>query len=250
MHWSRGRSVLLMAVACVSLVVAQSTKRFEVASIKPSLPDSGTETRRYPGGRFTATGTTLKRLIQRAYDVQDFQVVGGPKWVVTDRYDVVAKAGENLGTDPNIDLLIQTLLAERFQLKLHRETRETLLYSLTVDKSGPKLTASTTEGGSQWSLGRGLLTGKRVSMSMFASDMLTKAMANVVVDRTAIPGKFDVELKWFPDEVHPESDAERSAGSGPSIFTAIREQLGLRLEGHKGPVDVLVIDAAERPAAN
>jgi uncharacterized protein (TIGR03435 family) len=241
---------LRIAMIAGTVVGVLWTQSFEVASIKPSSVDSGMETHRYPGGRFTATGCTLKRLIQRAYDVQDFQIIGGSKWVGSDRYDVVAKAGENLGDDPKIDSLIQALLAERFQLKLHRETREVLLYSLTVDKSGPKLQASTTQGGSQWSLGKGLLTGKRVSMSMFASDMLTKALANVVVDRTQISGVFDVELKWSPEEVRPEPDAERSVVSGPSIFTAIREQLGLRLEGHKGPVEVLVIDAAERPVAN
>jgi uncharacterized protein (TIGR03435 family) len=245
-------------MAAVLFGNAQNPRKFEVASIKPSAPDSGTETRRYPGGRFTATGVTLKRLIQRGYEVQDFQIDGGPKWVNSERYDVVAKAGENLGLDPQIDSLIQALLADRFQLKFHRETREMLTYSLTADKSGPKLHANTTAPGPRWSLERGLLTGQRIPMSMFASDMLTKALGSVVVDHTGLAGNFDLELKWIPDEARsavPRIDKDSDSASsrdipGPSIFAAIRDQLGLKLEAHKGPVEVLVIDGAERPTEN
>ncbi len=228
------------------LLSAQSRPAFEVASIKPSASDSHTETRRYPGGRFTATGVTLFALIQRAYDVKEFQIVGGPKWIHSDRYDVTAKASA-VDAEQSVTPMIQSLLADRFQLKLHEETREMARYALVVDRGGPKLHPDTKGGGSTWSYKQGYLTGKHVSMEMFAIDLLQKALERPVVDETGIPGAFDVDLKWAAEETPPGSGSD---SAGPSIFTAIREQLGLRLSPGRGSVEVIVIESVEKPAAN
>ena len=238
-----GVKLFLATAMAAVLAFAQS---FEVASIKPSAPDSNTETRRYPGGRFTATGVTLKALIQRAYDVQPFQIAGGPKWLSSDRFDIAAKAGEEFRADQPLNPLIQALLADRFGLKLHHENREMPLYSLVVDKGGPKLQPNSSAGGSTWTYGRGLLKGNRVSLSMLASDLLQKALERPVTDHTGIPGNFDLQLTWAPEEVLAAPDGE----PGPSLFNAIREQLGLRLEAQRGPVEILVIDSAEKPKEN
>lgn len=230
-------------------------EEFEVASIKPSSPDSGTETRRYPGGRFTATGVTLKALIQRAWDVKSFQVVGGPAWVNSQRYDVNAKAA----IDGNLSggqlmPLIQALLAERFHLRIHREIRELPIYSLAVGKTGPRLQATTAATGPTWTKTPGLLTGQKISMEMFATDLLETVLDRVVTDHTGIKGEFDVRLTWAPVDIDMKANDAYSPVSaipdGASIFTAIQEQLGLKLESTRGPVEILVIESAEKPLEN
>lgn len=230
-------------VAIAGVGVAQSTAGFDAASIKPSPPGpNNTMTRFDPGGRFTATGAPLKALMQLAYGVKDFQISGGPGWVGTERYDIVAKpeAGANPSQE-QLKRMIQALLAERFQLKIHRETRDLTIYSLVVGKNGPKLQASTDASASGMSMGPGQLTGRKVAMKMFAS-MLEQQLGRVVVDNTGIPGEFDIRLEWAKDQT-PDA-------AGASIFTALQEQLGLRLESQKGPVEVLVIDSAEKASAN
>jgi uncharacterized protein (TIGR03435 family) len=228
-------------------------EKFEVASIKPSSPDSGTETRRYPGGRFTASGVTLNALIQRAWNVKSFQVTGGPAWVNSQRYDVNAKAS----LDGNVSggqlmPLIQALLAERFQLRIHRETRELPIYSLVVRKSGPKLQPTTAATGPTWSKTPGLLIGQKISMEMFATDLLEAQLDRVVTDHTGLKGEFDVRLTWMPVDIaanDPDGPLPTNP-DGPSLFTAIQEQLGLKLESTRGPVEIIVIESAEKPSAN
>ncbi len=223
------------------VVFAQQPQTFEVASIKPST-GAGTETRRYPGGRFTATGVTLKALIQRAWDVKDFQVSGGPGWVNADRFDLEAKASTTgMVEGSSLAGMIQALLAERFKLEIHHEIREMPIYSLVVAKSGAKLTP-TISTAQTWSKGNGSLTGTKVPMEMLAGDLLEAQLSRVVVDNTGIKGDFDIHLTWSPD-----NGAEQI---GVSLFTAIQEQMGLKLESAKGPVDVIVIDRAERPSEN
>jgi uncharacterized protein (TIGR03435 family) len=195
-----------------------------------------------PGGRFTATGAPLSALMQEAYGIKGFQISGGPSWVNSERYDVVAKpnAGANLSQE-RLKPMIQALLAERFQLKIHRETKDLTIYSLMAGKDGPKLHASTGASGPGLSMGRGQLSGHKVSMTMLAS-ILELQLDRNVRDNTGIQGDFDIKLEWSPDET-----ADRA---GPSIFTALQEQLGLKLGSQKGPVEVLVIDSAEKASAN
>jgi uncharacterized protein (TIGR03435 family) len=246
----------MMPLAMISWLVPATVlaqrppEKFEVASIKPSPPDSGTETRRYPGGRFTASGVTLKALIQRAWNVKSFQVTGGPAWVNSERYDVNAKAAlEGNISGAQLMPMIQALLIERFHLKIHRETRELPIYSLVVWKSGPKLQPTTAAAGPTWSKTPGVLTGQKISMDMFATDLLEAELDRVVTDHTGIKGEFDVKLTWTPVDVNDPNSAS-TAPAGPSLFTAIQEQLGLKLESTRGPVEVLVIESAEKPSEN
>lgn len=232
---------IVCAAAVVLPAIAQQTAAFEAATVKPAAPDGHGETRRYPGGRFTATSITLKALIQRAWDVKDFQITGGPGWINSELFDVIAKAATT-GTisGPELNQMIQAMLRERFRLEIHRETKDMPIYSLLVAKSGPKLTP-TTATMQTWSRGNGSLVGTKVPMDMLAGDLLESQLRRVVVDHTGIPGEFDIQLKWTPDNADE---------AGVSLFTAIQEQMGLRLESAHGPVEMLVIDRAEKPSEN
>jgi uncharacterized protein (TIGR03435 family) len=235
-------SRVIVCAALISLPApGQQTGAFEAVSIKLAAPDAHTETRRYPGGRFTATGITLKALIQRAWDVKDFQITGGPGWINSDLFSVTAKApASGTITGPELSQMIQSMLRDRFHLEIHRETRDMPIYSLVIAKSGPKLTP-TTAAMQTWSRGNGSLVGTKVPLDMLAGDLLESQLRRVIVDRTGIPGEFDIQLKWTPDNADE---------AGLSLFTAIQEQIGLRLESTHGPVEMLVIDAAEKPSAN
>jgi uncharacterized protein (TIGR03435 family) len=159
----------------------------------------------------------------------------------TEQFDVIAKAPADGNINGmKLDRMIQSMLRERFRLEIHRETRDMPIYSLVVAKSGPRLTP-TTAAMQTWSRGNGSLVGTKVPMDMFAGDLLESQLRRVVVDHTAIPGEFDINLRWTP---------ENAEQAGVSLFTAIQEQMGLRLQSAHGPVEMLVIDSAERPSAN
>jgi len=237
--------MVLRIILCAALMglpgLSQQASIFETASIKPAAPDGHGETRRYAGGRFTATGITLKALIQRAWDIKDFQITGGPGWVNSELFDVIAKAPANGAVSgAELNQMIQAMLRERFRLEIHRETKDMPIYSLVIAKSGPKLTP-TIAAMQTWSRGNGSLVGTKVPMDMLAGDLLESQLRRVVVDHTGIPGEFDINLKWTPDNADE---------AGVSLFTAIQEQMGLRLESTRGPVEMLVIDRAEKPSEN
>jgi uncharacterized protein (TIGR03435 family) len=257
---------------------------FEVASVKPSATDDRrTMLQIQPGGGLRTSGSTLKMLLTFAYDVREFQVSGGPGWINTDRYDIVAKAersagAENPPDDPRkmteeqrktvgdqMRERLRALLADRFQLTLHRETKEQSVYALVVAKSGSKLQESqTSEGtgprGPMMRMGRGELSGQGVQLEMLTRT-LSSQLGRTVVDRTGLKGNFDFKLTWTPDPGQsatplgggppPGADAPPPPDpNGPSVFTALQEQLGLRLESQKGPVEMLVIDRVEKPSEN
>jgi uncharacterized protein (TIGR03435 family) len=257
---------------------------FEVASVKPS----GTDDRRsmiqiQPGGSFRTSGSTLKMLVTFAYDVREFQVSSGPGWINTDRFDIVAKAehsagAENPPDDPRkmteeqrktigdqMRERLRALLADRFQLTLHRETKEQSVYALVVAKSGSKLQAAQQQEGTgprgpMMRMGRGELSGQGVALDMLTRT-LSSQLGRTVIDRTGLKGNFDFKLTWTPD---PGQSAGPPGGgpppgvdappppdpNGPSVFTALQEQLGLRLESQKGPVEMLVIDHVEKASEN
>ncbi|MBZ5585240.1 MAG: TIGR03435 family protein [Acidobacteriia bacterium] len=259
--------------------------RFAVASIKRSpstVPLSmavpmGVGYR--PGGRLTAGNAPLTMLIQRAYSVQGFQVVGGPSWISTEGYDIEAKPEGN--TDQKrMWLMLQTLLADRFKLSMHRETRDLPVYDLQAVKSGPKLPAP--QGGACAEVlttlpeagqprpappcgpglvkaGTGLtMLGFSVSMPAFAKQ-LSLIVGREVIDKTGFTGRFSLHLEFaiddalagLPDPVGPDASGQPAdPAARPTIRTALQEQLGLKLEVSKGPVDVLVIDHVERPTEN
>jgi uncharacterized protein (TIGR03435 family) len=247
---------------------------FEVASIKPDK--SGTQMimfRLTPDG-INVTNTPLKMLIQQAYGVEENQVIGLPNGLSSERYDVEAKVDSSdvaklHDLDPNQRTrMLQPVLAERFQLKVHRETRNLPVYELVLAKGGPKFheakpgdTYSNGIKGPDGHSGPGLmwlqdgrLTCQAVGMTELTR-ILSQRLGHNVLDKTGLTGKYDLAMEWPPED-RPGPMSEGGEGgnaaesSGPSIFTVIQEQLGLKLESHKTDVEVLVIDHVEAPSAN
>jgi uncharacterized protein (TIGR03435 family) len=234
---------MIRAVAglAISLSGALSAQQFEVAAIKPTSAtqssfSSGLNT---SNGRLTATNVTLKRCIMGAYAVGPNQIFGGPDWLETDRFDITAKAGEPVGDRIQMEML-QTLLADRFKLKFHREARPIQSYVLDIARNGPKLEKGDGHG-SKTSNGRGDIIATNATMDRFA-EILSRQMDLPVVNHTELDGVFNLKLQWTPETT--------ALPEGPSLFTAIQEQLGLRLHPRKIPVEVLVIDHVEKPTEN
>jgi bla regulator protein blaR1 len=247
---------------------AQSTsgggnaQSFEVASIKPNRSGArNSGFKRFTGGELDATNITLKMLIAFAYDTPPERILQGPPWLDSERYDILAKPDRS--ADQPVDrsmgairLRTQTLLADRFKLVLQKETRQLPIFRLLVDKGGPKHLLPP-KGATPDLLTNGRhVTCQAASMAFFAKNFLTGQVGGPVFDETGIAGNFDFSMDWSPTDNTPKSlpDAvdERTApeATGPSLFTALKEQLGLKLEAGKGPVDVLVIDHAEKPSEN
>ena len=280
--------VMLWTVGCLLLTLTggataqtDAHPEFEVASIKPVAPDArGMFIRPTPGGRVNITNMTLKELIVIAWRIQPFQISGGPAWLDSVHYDIAAKS-EDSSKPSEMPLMLQSLLKDRFQLTLHRETKELPIYALVTAKKdgklGPRLTESKEGGctpldpskgppppepGKLPTLGCGglfmqprLLRGAGVTIDRLIP-MLSRLLGRTVVDKTELTGKFDISMEWTPDEFQlmqlpPDLPKPPSADpAGPSIFSALQEQLGLRLESQKGPVEIFVIDHAEKPSDN
>ncbi len=255
---------------------------FEAASVKPNKTgDQGSSIRRQPGGRLSATNMPLRALITFAYQLQPFQLVGDPSWIRTENFDIVAKmegdpppVPPGQGPDPHM-VAMRTLLAERFKLAVHRETREMDIYALVVARPdgtpGPKLQRTTTDCEALMAARRGgpppaapgpnapfvcgmrgtfgQLVANSMPMSLFANN-LSQRMQRVVVDRTGLPGNWDFELTFAPEPpagpLPPGVELPPADPNAPSLVTAIQEQLGLRLQSTKGPVEVLVVDRIEQ----
>ena len=227
------RTILLLT--CLRVALGQ---QFEVPSIKPApgRVDGRLSIRMSEdNGRLNYTNVSLRDMLKVAYDVAEDQVTG-PDWLDSERFTVAAKLPHGSKVD-QIPRMLQALLAERFKLAMHRETREMPGYWLTVVKTGAKMQQA--ENSSGMSRGndrvRHHMNGK-VTMDSFA-DSLTQQLGRPVVDKTGLKGAFEVALEWVSDGTE---------ASGPSLFTALQEQMGLRLEAHKGPREILVIDHVER----
>src|SRR5688572_17212014 len=251
-------SFYFVTAAVLALALQAGAPAFEVASVKlnADVPLVFSGITAIANGRLSAKAMTAKELIARAYRIEVREITGGPGWIDSDRYDIEARAATDAANEVQLRLMLQSLLAERFRVRLHRETREGPVYQLVVASGGPKMKPFSGECGD----GPGLITlygrliGKCGSADKIAAS-LTAVMDRPVMDRTTLTGSFaDIRLDWVPDDTQfpgwgrglkPVSDP-----SGASLFTAIQEQLGLRLEAARGPVEIVVIDAAERPAAN
>jgi uncharacterized protein (TIGR03435 family) len=255
--------VLAMQVTLTTLALGQASQpqlskpqTFEVASIKPSkaLPDhSGVTTDK---GRISMENVTLKRCIRSAYGVPEAQIVGGPKWIDDDRYDINAKADWPAG-DRELMIMLQAMLAERFQLSFHREAKTFQGYALVVGKDGLKAKPSAPEAQSgthtNTNTNAGMASIEAVACTMTAlAQKLSEVLHLPVADLTDTKGQFDFRLEWAADDMHAQSlsASDPDASSRSSIFSAVQEQLGLKLESHKVPVEVLVIDRLERPSEN
>lgn len=253
--------------AFILVATATAQTGFDVASIKPSDPSSTrTQIGVAPGGVFNAKNVTLKLLIGQATDLRDFQISGGPGWVDADHYDITAKSPDfNVSEDDlrkmtdeqrnsfqdKVRRDIQLLLEERFQLHSHRETRELPVYTLTIAKSGSKLQSPANTDVTTTSLrvrrtdaGLTEITGKTIPLVNLVKS-LSSQLNRTVLDQTGLTGKYDFDVSFTPN-----LDTSQADTTGPSLFTALEEQLGLRLESKKGPVEVLVIDSAQKASAN
>ena len=251
--------LIVLASGAAAAQPAEQPFKFEVASIKPSDPTRPIAFKR-SGYHIETTSTSLEWLITWAYDVHNDRLDGGPDWLNSVRYDVLANGPEDLGaarrnplhTTP-LQQMMQALLAERFKLAVHRETREMSRYVLTVARTGLKVTPGPrpeTFGLNPFSFpGRGTLIGTQVTAEMLAK-VLSGQLDRTVQDQTGIEGAFDFKLEWEPDPAiagPPPPDAPARS----SLFTSIQDQLGLKLEARKGPVEVLVIDHIDRtPTGN
>jgi uncharacterized protein (TIGR03435 family) len=243
-----------MAIAATALLLAKTTlaqpppPHFEVAVIRPSPADAvGTSVNLFEGGRVRIVNEPVKLLVRMAFALQNAQIAGGPPWLETDRYDIEAKTGRPEKTTPGqLRPLMRSLLEERFNLKFHHETRELTVYALMAAKSGPKLKAATEDeasgtNSSGGGAGPSQLIATATSMELLAG-YVGNRLGQIVLDKTGLAGAYDFTLKWTSDET-PNSPA-------PSLVTALREQLGLRVETQKHPVEVLVIDNLDKPSEN
>jgi len=267
---------------------APARPEFEVAAIKLNTGGQPMVSIMAPpgGGRLTTVNTGLKMLITFAYKVKNYEILGSQGWMDSERYDVTAKAPDGAKGQDQLQLMTQTLLEDRFKLKVHRETKEVPVYVLVAGKNGPKLTESkegvcTSNGpgnapppppgppgagqlprrpdmrcGGMF-MGPNSLTGGRMKMEQFITG-LSNILGRPVIDKTGFTGTFDVQLTFSPEGTAfagglpglPAGLAPPVDNSLPSIFTAVQEQLGLKVESGKGPGQVLVIDYAEKPSEN
>ena len=229
--------------------------QFEVASIKatPANQYTGSSGIKTGHGRLTGSHVTLKRCIIGAYTVGPSQIVGGPPWLDTDRFEIDAKADQPTNDDSVLNAMLQGLLADRFKLALHHETRMLEALVLEVAKGGPKLekaeSSEDSSTNSSTSNGRASIQGGALTMDHFAW-VLSRTLNVPVVNQTGLDGAFNFKLEWSPDSDKPVKPGETPPDTGPSIYSALQQQLGLRLQLRKAPVDVLVIDHAEKPSEN
>src|SRR5438477_122886 len=258
---------------------------FEAATIKPSCPGHTTVQLFISPGKFTTKGQTLKGIIKFAYDIKsDNQLSGGPSWINSEKYDIEAKEEASVAAKlqklpfeeqaRQVRLMVQALLADRFNLKVSHQTKDLPVYALVVAKSGPKLTQTevpqpASDGASAPKkgfrgirmMGPGQLSATNINIGLLA-DLLSgqPELGRMVIDQTGLKGNYDWTLKWTPDQTaqmskgaedaHATADAPPLDSSGPSIFTALEEQLGLKLEAKKGPVETLVIESIEKASEN
>jgi len=245
---------------------------FEAASIKRNVTVSDqASVRTQPGGRLTVNNNSLRNIVRNAYNVQNFQIVGGPDWINTDRWDIVAKAESDV-PPPQLLIMVRNLLADRFKLVVHTEMRETAVYALVLTRSdgrlGPQLRPSTVDCAALMAsfqarketppntingrpaCGTRVTAGNMMTTSTRMADLarnLAPMAGRPIVDRTGLTGTYDIDLTWAPDPQGAPGTAPAPDGDRPSLVTAVQEQLGLKLESQRVPFETLVIDSVERP---
>jgi uncharacterized protein (TIGR03435 family) len=232
---------------------------FAVAVVKPSAPDESRNIKFLPGGRFVARGATVRLLIKIAYNLNDDELDGGPSWIGLKRFDIEATPDTpDAATDSGRNhLRLQRLLTDRFQLKLRSEKKTMSTYALLVAKGGPKLKPAATPGApSQFHGNNGTIFLTNATMDQFAAGM-SDWVGHPVLNQTGLDGKYDIKLEWTPDQPQPPGSpgaappsATPSYDSGPTIFTALQQQLGLSLQSRKNEALCEVVESVELPAEN
>jgi uncharacterized protein (TIGR03435 family) len=276
------RPVSMLLVALASLATepptyAQSPPKpvarslfeaFDVATIKLSAPEdpkAGRYIRMQSAHRFQAKNYTVNGLIAAAYDLNPRAISGGPAWVESDRYEIVAATpGDQRPTYDDQMAMLRKLLVDRFNLAFHREKKEFSIYELTISKGGPKLSTSTATPdeapnftstlypAASGGIDHALLPARNVTMAQFASLLQRAILDKPVVDDTGLTSRYDFDLEWTPDETQfggqlpfGPPDSEK-----PGLFAALQQQAGLKIEATRGPIGTLVIDRIERPSEN
>ena len=231
--------------------------QFEVATIKPSDPAACcARTWGRQGRRLETHNTYLQWLVMWAYGLQAKQIVGGPAWMDVDRFDITGEIeGTKVPTDPEWRAAVRKLLADRFQLQFHHETREMSAYALTIARGGPRLTKSDPEKDVEPTMGFGggvgqtmYGGGRDVTLRQFFGEVQRLVLNRPVVDRTGLTGTYNIQLQFTREGEDSLGMTQLPDNAAPNLITALDEQLGLKLEGVKAPVDVLVIDKAEKPS--
>jgi uncharacterized protein (TIGR03435 family) len=228
--------------------------RFQVATIKPSRPEES-RSMQYQGNRFITTDTSVVDLLKYAYGLHEQEIVGDPKWLTTQKFDLVGDS-ETL-TKPSADdfkKMVRSLLADRFHLTAHHETKNLPVFAIVPAKGGPKLTKSARppDGPPSVAYSPGQLSAGNATMADFATFLQRFVTDQPVFDRTGIAGKYDMILRWTPDELQTEASrqGDDNNNSLPSLFTAVQEQLGLKLQEEKLPAQALVVDHVDMPSEN
>ena len=252
---SRRCSVSLIMIFFAGRVAGQppAPKEFEVASVRPNrLNDRIVTIDVGPGGRFAARGYTLKLLIQRAYGVMGWNISGGPSWLDEERYDVSAKAAV-VGDlkEQQLMPMLQALLSDRFQLRVHRESREISGYALIIARGGPKFKPGADRDQDNFRLTETGVKAKGITMANFARFVGGK-LGLSMVDLTGLPGTYDIEADWVADTDSPAGGlpADPREALRSAVFTALPSKLGLKINAQKIAAPILVIDRAQRASEN
>ena len=288
------RRLILTVSACAAFVTpafllgrsldaqAPASAAFEVASVRPNKSGDGrVMVGMQPGGRFNASNVPLRLLLRQAFNVQDFQIVGGPDWIASDRFDVVAKAPDGIESTADVMRpMLRSLLVERFKLAFHNETRDMPVYALMKARPDGKLGAGLTpaavdcaargrrgggpppappQPGQKMECGMMIGPGRMNAGGMPISNLATSLspqVGRIVLDKTELAGNYDFELTYAPEAIGGIGPPLINGGpvtvdpNAPNLFTALQEQLGLKLDSQRGPVEVVVIDRIEQPVAD
>jgi uncharacterized protein (TIGR03435 family) len=238
-----------------------ASETFEVATIKPVASDAKAGRFIIMQGehRFVVKDYTLKLLIAAAYDLNPKAIAGGPGWIESDHYDILAITPGDVRPNREQQMaMLRTLLSDRFKLTFHREQKVFSIYELEVAKSGPKLKQSTAPTNDPAAListvypQRIVLPARNATMAEFTSLLQRAVLDRPVVDKTSLSGRYDFTLEWAPDETQFGGEVPKAPGDAPSppFFSAIQQQLGLKLEATRGPIEAFAVEQVERPSAN
>lgn len=277
MRFPRRKPIRSLRVLCLALMLpvaalipravrsqldskAQTSPQFAVAAIHPHIPEPHEHNSVWSSpfdGKFKAENMSVVMLIHWAYELPETRILGAPQWASSTYFNIDAR------TDPSLDdklrglsaddgrqlkeKMVQALLADRFKLVTHTETRNMPIYALVVAKGGAKL-GDIKPGGNMVNYGGNHLEVLGSNSTALLAEVLAKEVGRPVVDQTGISGRYELKLKWTPDD--SVSTVPIESNLPPSIFTALQEQLGLKLESQKGPVQVLIVDHVEVPSAN